>query len=152
MKHQFFLGFLFACLCSGFTSLAQNPLFKEKRAERSMLFANLPLKSPCNGRELEKILQHRKSDLISLKLADNLELSGEIIEQVETSPGIQNLNVRLSNFGNAILNISVFTQPDNTKKIVGRIIHPMNADALVISEENGKYFITKHKMEFFMVE
>ena len=86
MKHQFFLGFLLACLCSGFTSLAQDPLFKEKRAERSMLFATLPLKSPCNGRELEKILQHRKSDLISLKLADNLEFQVKLSNRSKQVP------------------------------------------------------------------
>ena len=53
---------------------------------------------------------------------------------------------------NALLNVTVVNEPGAEKTIVGRIIHPKNAEALVISEENGKYYVTKHKMEFFMVE
>lgn len=152
MKHQFFMGFLFSFLCCGFITSAQDPFIKDKRAEKPMLFASLPSKLTCNRPELEKIQQYVKSDQISIKLSDNLILSGEVIEKVETSPGIQNINVRLSNYGNALLNVSIFIQPDKTNKIIGRIIHPKHADALVIAEENGKYYITKHKMEFFMVE
>ncbi len=152
MKHQFFMGFLLASLCCGFITSAQEPFTKDKRAEKSTLFASLPSKSTCSRPELEKILQYAKSDQISIKLSDNLILSGEVIEKVETSPGIQNINIRLSNYGNAILNVSIFSQQDNSNKIIGRIIHPKHADAVVIAEENGRYYITKHKMEFFMVE
>ena len=152
MKHQFFMGFLLACICFSAITLAQEPLSKDKRAEKPLLFSNLLQKTACNRSELEKITHSAKSDQISIKLSDNLLLSGEVIEKIESSPGIQNLNVRLSNFGNALLNVSIIRQPDNTNKIVGRIIHPKHADALVIAEENGKYYVTKHKMEFFMVE
>jgi len=151
MKHKFFVGFLL-CICSCCTSFAQNPVSKDTRADNSSLFASLPSKSVCNRSELEKIIQLPKSAHISLLLNDNLVLSGEVIEKLETSAGTKNINIRLSNFGNALLNISFLNQQDNTYKIIGRIIHPKIADALVIAEENGKYYITKHKMEFFMVE
>ncbi len=152
MKHQFFLGFLLLCICSSHVSFAQNPLLKETRAEKSSVFAKLPAKSVCNRFELEKVIHSEKSSHISLTFTDNLVLSGEVIEKVETAAGTKNVNIRLSDFGNALLNISFLTQPDNTYKIIGRIIHPKNADALIIAEENGKYYITKYKMEFFMVE
>ena len=152
MKHQFFMGFLLTCICSSFITLAQEPLSKDKRVEKTLLFAALPSKMTCNRSELEKILHYRKSDQISIKLSENLFLSGEVVEKVEASPGVQNMNIILSNFGNALLHISIISQPNKTNKIVGRIIHPKNSDALVIEEENGKYYITKHKMEFFMVE
>jgi hypothetical protein len=146
------MGFLLTCICSSLITFAQDPFSNNKKAERPLLFAGLPPKSVCNFSELQKTIHYLKADQISIKLSDNLLLSGEVIEKVETSPGIQNLNIRLSNFGNALLNISIISQPDKTDKIVGRIIHPRHADALVIAEENGKYYITKHKMEFFMVE
>ena len=151
MKHQFFLGFLL-CVCASFVSFAQNPVSRDTRAEKSSLFASLPTKSVCNRSELEKISQSPKSAQVSLDLADNLVLSGEVIEKVETAGGNQNVNVRLSNFGNSLLHLSFLKQADNRYKITGRIIHPKNAEALVIAEENGKYYITKYKMEFFMVE
>ena len=151
MKHQFFVGFLL-CICASCITFAQNPVSKDIRGDKSSLFASLPSKSVCNRSELEKIAQLPKSAHISLLLSDNLVLSGEVIEKVETVAGTKNINIRLSNFGNALLNISFLNQPDNTYKITGRIIDPKNTDALVIAEENGKYYITKHKMEFFMVE
>lgn len=151
MKHQFFLGFLL-CICASFVTFAQNPVSKEARVDRPSLFAGLPAKSICNRSELEKIIQLPKSAQISLALSDNLVLSGEVIEKVETAAGSKNVNIRLSNFGNALLNVTFHHQQDNTYKIVGTIVHPKHADAIVIAEENGKYYITKHKMEFFMVE
>ena len=151
MKHQVFMGFLFACICSGMMTLAQDPLLKDGKAQKPQLFASLPSKTACNQLELEKISHFLKSEQVSIKLTDNLTLSGEVIEKVE-SAGIQNVNIRLSNFGNALLNISITSQADRTNRIIGRIIHPKHADALVIAEENGKYYVTKYKMEFFMVE
>ena len=146
------MGFLLAFISIGLTASAQDPSTRVIRAEKASLFTKLPSKSTCNRPELEKVLRYKKSDQVSLKLSDQLILSGEVIEKVESSPGIQNINIRLSNYGNSLLNISIVNDSLNSKTIVGRIIHPKNAEALVISEENGRYYVTKHKMEFFMVE
>jgi hypothetical protein len=151
MKHQFSMCFLLA-ISASLTTFAQEPISKERRTPRSSLFAHLPSKSSCSRLELEKIIHSRPSQTISLKLNDTLVVSGDILDNLITSPGVQNINVRLSNYGNALLHLSILTQAGNTPKIIGRIIHPNNADALIISEENGKYYITKQKMEFFMVE
>ena len=151
MKHQFFLGFLL-CVCANCITFAQNPVFKDTTSRKTSLFAGLPTKSLCNRSELEKIRQMANSAQVTLDLADNLVLSGELVEKVETTGGNYNVNIRLSNFGKALFHISFVKQIDNGYKITGRIIHPKNADALVIAEENGKYYITKYKMEFFMVE
>jgi hypothetical protein len=146
------MGFLLAFMSIAFTTSAQDPSTQINSAGKTSLFAKLPSKLACNRPELEKVLRYKKSEQISLKLSDNLVLSGEVIEKTEATPGVQNVNIRLSNYGNALLTVSIFTNPDNTNSIVGRIIHPRHAEALVISEENGKYYVTKHKMEFFMVE
>ena len=152
MKHLFYIGLLLTSFCSGVSTFAQAPLSKETSAQKPLLFPGLPPKFACNNTEVEKFFLASKSDHINLRLSDNLLLSGEVIEKVETTPGIQNINIRLSNFGNALLNISIISKADNTRTIVGRIIHPKHSDALVIAEENGKYYVTKYKMEFFMVE
>ena len=151
MKHQFLVGFLL-CICVSCITFAQNSVSTDAGGAKSSLFVSLPAKSVCNRSELEKISQLPKFAHVSLLISDNLVFSGEVIEKVELTDGIKNINIRLSNFGNALLNISFLNQQDNTYKIMGRVIHPKNADALVIAEENGKYYITKHKMEFFMVE
>ena len=130
------MGFLLIFLCSGFIAQAQDPLFKERVPQKPLLFANLPTKLNCDRPELEKLLHTVISQNISLKLNDKLLLKGEVIEKNELSSGVQHMNIRLSNFGNALLNITITNQADNTNKIVGRIIHPKNGDALVIAEEN----------------
>jgi hypothetical protein len=150
MKHQIFLGFVL-CICT-LVTFSQTPVSKDTRADKSSLFATLPTKSVCNRLELEKIIQLPIFSRVSLPLDHNIVLSGEVIEKVEPAAGIKNINIRLSNFGNALLHVTFHQQQDNTYKITGRIVHPKNAEAVVISEENGKYYLTKHKMEFFMVE
>jgi hypothetical protein len=151
MKHQLYLCFLLA-LCASLLTSAQESFLKEKASQKPFLFADLPVKSTCIKAELEKVVHLKQSQFIELKLNDKLVLSGEILENVTTSSGVQNINVRISNLGNALLHVSILTKPDKTNKITGRIIHPKHGDALIISEENGRYIITKHKMEFFMVE
>lgn len=123
-----------------------------KRSQKPLLFAHLPTKLICNKAELEKIKHSSRTQSISLQLTDQLAVSGQILENLTTSTGVKNINIRLSNFGDALFHISIFPQSDGTNKIAGRIIHPGYGDALVISEENGRYYITRHKMEFFMVE
>ena len=150
MKHQIFLGFGL-CICAVVT-FAQTPVSKDTRTDKSSLFSTLPAKSVCNRLELEKIIQLPVSARVSLPLDNNLVLSGEVTEKVEPAAGIKNVNIRLSNFGNALFHVTFHQQPDNTYKITGRILHPGNGEAVVITEENGKYYFTKHKMEFFMVE
>jgi hypothetical protein len=151
MKYKLFLGFLLAINLSSF-SFAQETISKGKPAERPLLFAHLPSKFSCNKAELEKIAGIAKSQQVSIQLNDKLTLFGEILENLQTSARLQNINIRLSNFGNALLHISIIKQADNSNKFVGRIIHPKHGDALIISEENGRYYVTKQKMEFFMVE
>lgn len=150
MKHQISLGFVL-CICA-LVTFAQTPVSKDTRTDKSSLFATLPARSVCNRLELEKIIQLPISARISLPLENNMVLSGEVIEKVEPAAGIKNVNIRLSNFGNALLHVTFHQQPDNTYKITGRILHPKNAEAVIIAEENGKYYFTKNKMEFFMVE
>lgn len=152
MKRWLFMSFLLTMLSLSTDVSAQGPLTKDTKAIKPMLFSTLPAKSLCSRPELEKIAQFAKFQKINVNLNESLLLSGEVIERVETSPGVQNMNIRLSNFGNAILHISIFSGPGNTSTITGRIIHPGHSDALVITEENGKYYVTKYKMEFFMVE
>ena len=150
MKHQIFLGFVL-CICT-LVTFSQTPVSKDARADKSSLFTTLPARSVCNRSELEKIIQLPTSARVSLALDNSVLLSGEVIETVEPAAGIKNINIRLSNFGNALLHVSFHLQQDNTYKITGMILHPKNAEAVVIAEENGKCYFTKHKMEFFMVE
>ena len=152
MKRHFHTGFLLVCLCFlGMATFSQQTLSNDARPQRPSLFTGLAAKAVCNRPELEKITQLVKSQQVSIQLTDHLTFSGEVIDRVD-APGIQSWNIRLSNFGNALLNVSVINQADRTRKLIGRVIHPGQAEALVIEEENGKYYVTKHKMEFFMVE
>jgi hypothetical protein len=152
MKHLFYIGLLLACVCYCSSTLAQPPLSKDASVQKPFLFPSLPSKFACNRLDADKLIQTVKYEHINIRLNETLVLEGEVMEKVQTTPGIENINIRLSNFENALLNISIISKPDNTKSIVGRIIHPKHSDALVIAEENGKYFVTKYKVEFFMVE
>ena len=74
------MGFLLACLCSSIFSLAQDPLIKQQIAQKPSLFSKLPQKSLCTRSELDKLARSIKSDNISIKLNQDLFLTGELIE------------------------------------------------------------------------
>jgi precorrin-6B methylase 1 len=151
MKNWLFMGILLTVLTFSIDSSAQSLSTKDKTIKPS-LFTSIPARSLCSRSELETFAHLAKSQKIHMKLNESLLLSGEVIERIESSPGIESINIRLSNFGNALMNVSIISGAGNTSSITARIIHPGHSDALVITEENGKYYVTKHKMEFFMVE
>ncbi len=151
MKHQYFLYFLLGIAASNIT-FAQEQLSKDRLVQRPLLFSDFPTKLNVNKGELGKIIHAKQSENITIQLNSKLVLSGHVLDNIYSSAGVQNINMRLSNYGNALFHLSVITKSDNKIKIIGRIVHPNHGDALIISEENGSFFITKQKMEFFMVE
>lgn len=151
MKLRYFLSILLGIVVSNFTS-AQEHVFKEKAIQRPLLFADFPSKLNCKKTEVEKIIHSTQFENVSIQVNSHLVLTGQVLENFSTAAGVRNINVRLSNFNNALLHLSIIALPNNKTKTIGRIIHPAHADVLIISEENGSYYLTKQKMELFMVE
>lgn len=151
MKNLYATGFLVVSLCVSTALFAQDPLIKQHIPDKPLLFAALPEKFECTLPELEKISTSRTSSKISLQFG-RFTFAGEIVDRVQRSEHVESINIRSTNYPGALFNIAIITQPGQTKKISGRIIHPQSGDVLVLVEENNKYFLRKQPQKFFMTE
>ena len=148
MKYLFLIGLLSVFVC---TAIAQELPLKQKADKKPLLFQHVPNKTGINPSEFLKTLHLKKSDDVTISISPEITFTGKVIERVEQKDLIS-VNILLTNYDNALLNLSITTQPDHSKKIAGRIIHPQRGDALIISEEDGKYYLTKQPAQYFMVE
>ena len=153
MKHLYFMGCLLFCLCTTLISSAQEtPPLNQNAPDKPLLFGQLPDKIECNLTDLQKIFASAIAEDISLGCGKKLAFTGTVVDKVYKTPRIISLNIKLSNYDNALLNISFLKQSDNSQKIIGRIIHPGHGDVLVLTEENKRYYFIKQSQRFFMAE
>ena len=147
------MGCLFFCLCTTRISSAQEtPPLNQNAPDKPLLFAQFPDRIECSVSDLQKIFASAIAEDISLGCGKTLVFTGKVVDKVQKTSRIISLNIKLTNYDNALLNISFLKQPDNSQKIIGRIIHPGHGDVLVLTEENKRYYFIKQSQRFFMAE
>lgn len=126
--------------------------------EKASLFGQLPEKFKCSSAHLQQFfttgINNRFSKELNntLTLNDQLQIEGVVLEKVAVTAQQLSINIRCSNFQNALLTISRITQPDGTFKYTGRMVSPNHGDILFLKEENGEYSFIKQKQLLTMVE
>lgn len=154
MKNLCAAGGLLVCLLSTTIVSAQHaePQFRQVAPSRPELFARVSAKTECNVKELHRLCNARMADAVTIQLSGDLSLNGEVTDRVQQTDSVTTLNLRLANFDGALLNLTLLTQPDNTYRISGRIIHPQSGDILLLKQENNRYFLVKESRKFLMTE
>ncbi|WP_205509310.1 hypothetical protein [Longitalea arenae] len=152
MKNQQAVGLLVACLFA-FQSLSaqQQPITQRPFLNKATSLNQLPLKLECNLSLLKKLSSSRVSEKVDLALG-NFEFAGELVEKVKQAAGVETMNIRSTTMPGAFCTVSVITQPDNSQKLVGRIINPHADEVLVLTEENNRYYWIKKPKAHFLVE
>jgi hypothetical protein len=155
MKNQNAVGLLVACIFAfqSITAQQQQPVtpYQKPIVSKATNISQLPSKLECNFSAVKGLSAHRISDKIELALGD-FEFSGELVEKVQSTARMVNMNIKSISMPGALCTISVITQNDNTQKLVGRIINPKSDEVLVLTEENNRYFWVKKQKQYFMVE
>lgn len=123
-----------------------------QKVDKPFLFAALPEVIECGEAELKKLISLAVNEQFNVQLSSQFRLEGKIVEKIHQNPGVFSINVRASNFHNALFNLSVRLQADNNTTIQGRIIHPRYGDVLVLSKEKNKYYFRKRSQSLYMPE
>lgn len=133
---------------------AQKPLVagKQQKENKPFLFAALKDQFNCNFAELQKILAAAPGEQISAQLSDQFLIKGKIIYKKQTQPGVISINARLTNYNNALFNISIRLLADNSTNIQGRIIHPNYGDVIILTRERDRYYFKKDLQQLYMTE
>jgi len=152
MKNLYAAGVSCILLFTAFTSQSQvEPPINQQSADKPSLFSSLPEKFECSFTQLEKLFSISPPQRISLKLNSAFEIDGILAEKFERSSHFTSINIKLSNYADALFNLSR-TEDKSGVSYTGRIVSIKHSDALVLKRENGKYFFVKEQQKFLMVE
>ena len=150
MKNLFTAGLLVACLVASQAIIAQQPVVKSTDPQKAASLAALPKKIEF-AIPVQKIPTFRVAEKISLPLGDS-QFTGEVVDKVQHAAGVLSMNIRSTNFPGTFCTISIITEKDNTQKLVGRIFDPHGSEALVLTEENNRYYWVKEPLRLLMTE
>lgn len=150
---RFFLSACAVCMClvfafNGTAQIAVN----QHPVEKPALFHDLPEKFSCSLTALQNLFTSVANGRLTISLSNQLQLNGTVLEKVAVSNQQLSINIRCSNFQNALLNISRLTLENGAYKYVGRMISPAHGDVLLLWEDNGQYYFIKQKQLLSMVE
>jgi len=139
-------GVLFSLLFN-FSANAQQQSNKE-----SLLFAQAPDRVNCNPAILDQVFRVKNSSRVTLNISEQLSLTGEVTEQIAVSNDTQIINIRCSNYNNALFTLTRIREANQPERFIGRIIHPKSNDAYVLVNENGGYQFKKQTLSQMMAQ
>ncbi|MEO5685581.1 MAG: hypothetical protein ABIQ88_23240 [Chitinophagaceae bacterium] len=140
------------CILIAFSANCQTAPLNQHPAEKEPLFNHLPEKISCTAVSLQNIFAAAVTNNISVLLGTQLKIDGTVIAKVAVTPDQLSINIRCSNYQNALLNLSRITQTDGSFSYIGRIVSPRHGDVLLLWEDKGQYAFIREKQLLTMVE
>jgi len=142
-----------SCMLLAYSANCQTePPLNQHPVEKAALFAQLPEKISIPVNSLRQIFSATLNSNISIVAGTQLKIEGTVIAKCAVSPEQLSINVRCSNFQNALLNISRITDADGTVSYIGRIVSMRHGDVLLLWEDKGQYTFIRQKQLLAMVE
>ena len=152
MKNRRIFGYTAACLLLAGAATGQ-PLAhagSEINTRPVLLFDQIPQKIVCNTESLEKLFL--SADKVSLSLSPVCEFKGEIISRSHPNHAAETINISLTDFPQSFFTISRIRLEDGSVQYTGHIFSFRSQDALILSQEQGKYFFTKTEQRLLLTE
>jgi hypothetical protein len=108
---------------------------------KSILFKQIPQKSRCNLKALNKLFSSYGQ--VHSSIAQGFSLQGELTLNLQRNPAVRSIMIRLSDFPGASCTLSRIHLPDGSIRYSGHILSPDDAEVIVLSFEDGDYYFTK---------
>lgn len=134
-----------------FTASAQLPV-KQHRDSKPLLFGDFSNRIEIPEALLHQFFALHAGDTFTISLPGNLVFQGFVLAKQTAAAGTTSMNLRVKNFKDALLNLSITTTSDNQQLIRARIIHRQYADVLVLRLENGRYYLEKLEQRLVLAE
>ena len=142
-----------ACMLMACNADCQSaPPLNQHPVEKALLFNQLPEKISFPVASLQNIFTASVNSNISISLGTQLKIEGTVLAKCAVTPDQLSINIRCSNYQNALLNISRITQTDGSFSYIGRIVSLRHGDVLLLWEEKGQYSFIRQKQLLAMVE
>ena len=136
---------LCAALVLQYVSYAQLPPIGDLKAKaaKPLLFSSLPDSFEVDKHQLQKIFTANVNDDIYLQLSSQFLVIGQVVDKRQHTPGTVSVNIRVTNYANALFNLTVRLLADNSSTIRGRVLHPKFGDVLILERDADTYYIKK---------
>jgi len=153
MKILCILGAI-ACLLTALNANCQQAVLplNQHPPEKALLFNQLPEKISCQENALQNIFSASLNNNLSVSLSPQLKIEGTVLAKVAVTPDQLSINIRCTNFQNALLNISRITKADGSFSYIGRMVSLQHGDVLLLWEQDGQYTFIRQKQLLTMVE
>lgn len=124
---------------------------RDKGQGRTEYFRNFPEKQEVNSSILQRIFQYKAGDKVNLTLSDSLTLRGVVLENVTHSSGVISVNIQSPEYPGLLFN---FSKPsgNSTQPIRARIVGRNVTDALLLVQENNRYYLRQTPKDKLIVE
>ena len=149
MKRLHSLLIAVALLLHGYSYAQEPPHIGQHKERKPTLFASLPDSFEVDRSQL---FTADVNSTVKIKLADAFLIEGTIVDKIQNNAGSISTNMRVSNYKNALFNISLRLMADNSTSMRGRILHPRYRDLLILYKVKDRYFIKKGSQELYMPE
>ena len=126
--------------------------FHQDKTDKPLLFAALPEKFECDAAAITRLFSLGINERFSAPLSGLFLLEGRVIDKTQHNGGTISINIRLQNYDNALFNLALRLQANNTASIQGRILHPRYGDALILTQKNNAFFLHKRDQRLVMPE
>ena len=146
MKAVFFTGGIVLCLTLSINGFSQqHKVADNATASQPLLFKNLQSKTSCPLSVIDKSFSYNKGRQIILNIDADLTIAGEVLEKSQPDPQVETINVRCTNYSNALLTLSRIKQEDGSISYTGILHSRTSGDVLLLVNENGHYYFKKQQ-------
>jgi hypothetical protein len=152
MKYLCLMGFAACMLFALNSNCQQTPPLNQHPVEKPSLFNQLPARITCPPAALQNIFSTSVGSNIIVAISSDMKLEGTVLAKVAVTPEQLSINIRCTNFQDALLNISRITEADGSFSYIGRIVSPRHGDVLLLWKQNGQYSFIRQKQLLTMVE
>lgn len=130
---------LLLCFCTVATRAQQQKISPKP------LFANYPSSISISEDQLSAAMHSKNGETISLTGTGKFSFTGTVISNQKKYDNLQTVMVRSSAFNNAIFQVTMLTEKNNSI-FKGRIIHPDATDGYELKFSEGHYGLQKFEM------
>ncbi|HSB94682.1 MAG TPA: hypothetical protein VLC28_16275 [Flavitalea sp.] len=116
---------------------------KDKSPGKASSLKNLPDKSEVSTIALQSIFHGKQGETVSIRLNEELTVTGTIVEKVTHNSGTTAVNLKSNDYPGVLFNFSSSKGRNGEEVIQARILSRQSPDALVLIKENNRYFL-KH--------
>jgi hypothetical protein len=142
-----------ACMLVAVSARCQlTPPLNQHPAEKTALFNHLPQTIACSASSLQTIFNATVNTTIRVAVNQEMKVEGWVLAKVAVTPDQLSINIRCTNFEDALLNISRITEADGAFTYIGRMVSPRHGDVLLLWQQNGQYSFIRQKQLLTMVE